>query len=70
MAKRRKPIRPYTMDRYGILNSQGQIWTCNTFACPADASAYLRNYWLEQNTSKFEIVPVTVTVTCAVAASQ
>lgn len=58
--------KPYRMQRIGILNHVGEIWTPETFDNEAAAMAYIANYtrrWPSMDLSNHRPVPVRVTVT-------
>lgn len=67
-ATKTKTPRPYKMERFGILNPWGQIWSCNTFETADDARKYLYDFFAkseDHDTSRFKIIPVNVTITAA-----
>jgi hypothetical protein len=62
--RRPKPARGAA---FGILNPYGNVWTFESFPTEAAAREYLEAFWRNpgfgpQDTSKFQIVPVRVTV--------
>lgn len=61
-----KAPRPYAMDRFGILNPYGEIWSSHTFGTEAEGKEYVDRYWNGQpphELKKFKVVPVVVTIT-------
>lgn len=59
-------IRPYIADwRYGILNQDGQLWTCETFNSIEAAEKYKnlkQSEFRSADLSKHKVVPVLVTI--------
>lgn len=64
---KKEPPRPYIMNRFGILNPWGQVWSVNTFDTSEEASRYLARFWGDQKNAvdlaKFKVSRVTVTIT-------
>jgi hypothetical protein len=52
------------VERFGIINPYGGIWTPNTFDTPEDAARYVSNYWKSdaEKIKGFKVVLVSVTV--------
>lgn len=62
-----KKSEPYrAIDRYGILNPYGDVWSPDTFSTIALAERHVREFWRgvsnPPNFAKFKIVRVRVTV--------
>lgn len=59
-----KAPRSSTLDRWGILNPWGDVWTVDTFNDADSAREYLRAFWSgqKQDLTTFRIVPVRVRV--------
>lgn len=61
---KKKPA-PYRMERFGVLNPYGDVWSPETFDTPEEAERHVREFWKDQkgkDLSIFKIVPVGVTV--------
>ena len=61
----KKKTDPYTMDRYGIMNHVGGIWSPETFESIEGANAYIDKYQRENPRVKLDrhkVIPVRVTV--------
>lgn len=76
MSKKAKAPKPvdsadYKLDRFGILNAQGDFWTPDTFDNEEAARQHIRNFWrnqpdmMAQCLRTHRVVPVHVTVRLA-----
>lgn len=66
--KTKRP-KPYiAIDRFGVLNACGDLWTSNTFETPAAAEKYVADFWQgivgigAGDLSKYKAVRVRVTI--------
>lgn len=62
--KAKKTPAPYSMERYGILNHFGDVWTPDTFGSVEEALRHIDNYQRRYSgdLSKHTVVRVRVTV--------
>ena len=68
-AKRAKPLdsADFKLERFGILNAQGDFWTPDVFESEDAARQHIRDFWCDNRTREeclrtHRIVPVHVTV--------